>query len=316
MHKKVVVLGGGTGISFLLRGLKEFPVDITAVITVSDNGRSTGTLREEFKIPAVGDIRKVVSNMSNIDEDIKKMMEYRFKTNSYLNGHALGNLIFTAMMDITGSLEKSIASLSKLLDVNHKILPLSEDCLTLMGETIDGKVIEGEAEITKAQTKYKKIYYKEEPHVLEDVLKAIEEADLVILSMGSLFTSILPHIISKQIKKAIKNTKADIMYLCNAFTQPGETDNYKVSDHIKLLNHYLGKNTIDVVIASNTKIEKSLAEKYSTEEQKDPVEIDYEEIKKLNVELIEGDLLTLDEGTLKHNSMKLSNLVFNYLMRD
>lgn len=316
MHKKVVVLGGGTGISFLLRGLKEFPVDITAVITVSDNGRSTGTLREEFKIPAVGDIRKVVSNMSNIDEDIKKMMEYRFKTNSYLNGHALGNLIFTAMMDITGSLEKSIASLSKLLDVNHKILPLSEDCLTLMGETIDGKIIEGEAEITKAQTKYKKIYYKEEPHVLEDVLKAIEEADLVILSMGSLFTSILPHIISKQIKKAIKNTKADIMYLCNAFTQPGETDNYKVSDHIKLLNHYLGKNTIDVVIASNTKIEKSLAEKYSTEEQKDPVEIDYEEIKKLNVELIEGDLLTLDEGTLKHNSMKLSNLVFNYLMRD
>lgn len=316
MHKKVVVLGGGTGISFLLRGLKEFPVDITAVITVSDNGRSTGTLREEFKIPAVGDIRKVVSNMSNIDENIKKMMEYRFKTNSYLNGHALGNLIFTAMMDITGSLEKSIASLSKLLDVNHKILPLSEDCLTLMGETIDGKVIEGEAEITKAQTKYKKIYYKEEPHVLEDVLKAIEEADLVILSMGSLFTSILPHIISKQIKKAIKNTKADIMYLCNAFTQPGETDNYKVSDHIKLLNHYLGKNTIDVVIASNTKIEKSLAEKYSTEEQKDPVEIDYEEIKKLNVELIEGDLLTLDEGTLKHNSMKLSNLVFNYLMRD
>lgn len=316
MHKKVVVLGGGTGISFLLRGLKEFPVDITAVITVSDNGRSTGTLREEFKIPAVGDIRKVVSNMSNIDENIKKMMEYRFKTNSYLNGHALGNLIFTAMMDITGSLEKSIASLSKLLDVNHKILPLSEDCLTLMGETIDGKVIEGEAEITKAQTKYKKIYYKEEPHVLEDVLKAIEEADLVILSMGSLFTSILPHIISKQIKKAIKNTKADIMYLCNAFTQPGETDNYKVSDHLKLLNHYLGKNTIDVVIASNTKIEKSLAEKYSTEEQKDPVEIDYEEIKKLNVELIEGDLLTLDEGTLKHNSMKLSNLVFNYLMRD
>lgn len=316
MHKKVVVLGGGTGISFLLRGLKEFPVDITAVITVSDNGRSTGTLREEFKIPAVGDIRKVVSNMSNIDEDIKKMMEYRFKTNSYLNGHALGNLIFTAMMDITGSLEKSIASLSKLLDVNHKILPLSEDCLTLMGETIDGKIIEGEAEITKAQTKYKKIYYKEEPHVLEEVLKAIEEADLVILSMGSLFTSILPHIISKQIKKAIKNTKADIMYLCNAFTQPGETDNYKVSDHLKLLNHYLGKNTIDVVIASNTKIEKSLAEKYSTEEQKDPVEIDYEEIKKLNVELIEGDLLTLDEGTLKHNSMKLSNLVFNYLMRD
>ena len=318
MHKKVVVLGGGTGISFFLKGLKEFPVDITAVITVSDNGKSTGALREEFKIPAVGDIRKVVSNVSNIDEDIKKMIEYRFQTNSYLNGHALGNLIFTAMLDITGSLEKSIASLSKLLDVNHTILPLSEDCLTLMGKTKDGRIIEGEAEITKEHTTYQKIYYKEEPHVLDKVLKAVEEADLIVLSMGSLYTSILPHIISKQMKKTIKNAKADVMYLCNAFTQPGETDNFKVSDHVKLLNHYLGKNTINVVIASNTKIDESFALKYSTEEQKDPVRIDYEGIKKQNVELIEADLLILnkEDGSLKHNSMKLSNLVFNYLMRD
>jgi len=318
MYKKVVVLGGGTGISFFLKGLKEFPVDITAVITVSDNGKSTGALREEFKIPAVGDIRKVVSNMSNIDEDIKKMIEYRFQTNSYLNGHALGNLIFTAMLDITGSLEKSIASLSKLLDVNHTILPLSEDCLTLMGETYDGKIIEGEAEITKEHTQYKKIYYKEEPHVLDKVLESILEADLIVLSMGSLYTSILPHIISKQVKKAIKESKAKVMYLCNAFTQPGETDDYKVSDHVKLLNHYLGKGTIDVVIASNTKIDEKLALKYSTEEQKDPVRIDYDGIKEQNVELIEGDLLALNEadGSLKHNSMKLSTLVFNYLMRD
>ena len=264
----------------------------------------------------MGDVRKVVSNMSNIDDDIKEMMEYRFETSSDLNGHALGNLIFTAMMDITGSLEKSIASLSKLLDVNHLILPLSEDYLTLMGETIDGKIIEGEENITKAHKKYKKIFYKEEPHVLKKVLEKIEEADLILLSMGSLYTSILPHLISKEIKKALKNSKADIMYLCNAFTQPGETDNFKVSDHINLLNQYLDTKKIKAVIASNTKIDKSLAEKYSTTEQKDLVEIDYKELESTGTELIEADLLTLVEGTIKHDSIKLGNLIFNYMMRD
>ena len=127
MNKKVVVMGGGTGISYLLRGLKDFPVDITAVITVSDNGRSTGKLREEFHIPAVGDIRKVITNLSGTDEAIKDMMSYRFKTSSDLDGHAVGNLILTAMLDITGSLKESIAHLCKLLDVRHRVLPISEE---------------------------------------------------------------------------------------------------------------------------------------------------------------------------------------------
>ena len=127
MYKKVLVMGGGTGISYLLRGLKDFPVDITAVITVSDNGRSTGRLREEFHTPAVGDIRKVITNLSQIDDPIKKMMSYRFNTSSDLDGHAVGNLILTAMLDITGSLKDSVAYLSKLLDVRHTVLPISED---------------------------------------------------------------------------------------------------------------------------------------------------------------------------------------------
>ena len=134
MYKKVVVFGGGTGISYLLKGLKDFPVDITAVITVSDNGRSTGKLRKEFNTPAVGDIRKVITALSEIDDPIKKMVEYRFNTSSDLNGHAVGNLILTAMLDITGSLKESIASLCKLFDVKHTVLPISEDSqLTLMG---------------------------------------------------------------------------------------------------------------------------------------------------------------------------------------
>ena len=317
MHKKVVVLGGGTGISYLLRGLKDFPVDITAIITVSDNGSSTGKLRREFNTPAVGDIRKVITNLSGIDEPIKKMMEYRFTTSSDLNGHAVGNLILTSMLEITGSLKESIACLSKLLDVKHKVLPISEDSnLTLMGIEEDGTITEGEEQITKAHRKFERICYKEEPKVLNEVTAAIKDADLIIFSMGSLYTSILPNIICSDVKDALNNSKAPIMYLCNAVTQPGETDNFTVGAHVELLNKYLDFRQIDVVIASNTKIDKEIAKKYETEEQKDPVEIDYEKLEKLNVELIESDLIVVEDNTLRHDSLKLSSLIFSYLMRD
>ena len=317
MYKKVVVLGGGTGMSFLLRGLKDFPVDITAVITVSDNGRSTGRLREEFHTPAVGDIRKVVTNLSQTDEAIKDMMSYRFKTSSDLDGHAVGNLILTAMLDITGSLKDSIKHLSKLLDVRHKVLPISEDSdLTLMGKDIDGHVVEGEEEITMWPKKIEKIYYKHEPKVLPEVLTEIKKADLIVFSMGSLYTSVLPNIICKEVKKALNEAKAPIMYLSNIVTQPGETDGFTVGDHVKLLNKYLDKRKVDVVIASNTKISEKMAKKYETEEQKDPVLIDYDEINKIGVELIEDDLMIIDsDNTLKHDSLKLSSVIFSYLMR-
>ena len=316
-YKKVVVMGGGTGISYLLKGLKDFPVDITAVITVSDNGRSTGKLREEFHIPAVGDIRKVITNLSQIDDPIKKMISYRFNTSSDLDGHAVGNLILTAMLDITGSLKDSIASLSKLLDVRHTVLPISEESnLTLMGLDTDGNIIEGEEQITQAHRKFEKIFYKNEPKVLPEVLTAIKEADLIIFSMGSLYTSVLPNIICKEVKEAFNKAKAPIMYLSNIVTQPGETDGFTVGDHVKLLNKYLDKKKVDVVVASNTKISDKMAKKYETEEQKDPVLIDYKELEKIGVELIEDDLLIIDDdNTLKHNSLKLSSLIFLYLMR-
>ena len=316
MYKKIVVFGGGTGISYLLRGLKDFPVDITAVIAVSDNGRSTGKLRKEFHTPAVGDIRKVITNLSQIDEPIKDMMSYRFKTSSDLDGHAVGNLILTAMLDITGSLKESIASLSKILDVRHTVLPISEDSdLTLMGLDENGNVIEGEEEITQADAKIEKIFYKNEPKVLPEVVEAVNEADLIIFSMGSLYTSILPNIICKEVKKALDKSTAPIMYLCNIVTQPGETDDFTVGDHVKLLNRYLDKKKVNVVIANNEKIEEEMAKKYESEEQKDPVLIDYEELEKIGVELIEEDLIDIDNNTLKHDSLILSSLIFSYLMR-
>lgn len=316
MYKKVVIFGGGTGMSGLLKGLKEFPLDITAIITVSDNGKSTGKLREEFGIPAVGDIRQVITSLSCIDEPIKDMMEYRFSSSDSLNNHAVGNLILTSMLKLTGSLKDSIKYLSKLLDVKHKVLPISEDSqLILMGKDRNGNIIEGEESITKANCKFEKIFYKEEPNISDEVLNAIDDADLIIFSMGSLYTSILPNIICKQVKESITKSKAPIMYLCNAVTQPGETDSYTVGDHIELLNNYLGSKKINVVIASNTKIDKEIVKKYEFEENKNPVEIDYEKLEKLNVELIEADIMTIENNLLRHNSIKLSSLIFSYLMR-
>ena len=314
-NKKVVILGGGTGTSFVVKGLKYFPIDLTCVITVSDDGSSTGRLRKEFSTPAVGDIRKVLSNLSTLPDEIRDVMEYRLKAKSELNGHALGNLVLTSLIHETGSLQTSIKYLSKLLDVKSKVLPLSEDYLTLMGVTVDGEIIEGEEEITQARKKYKEFFYKEEPHVLPEVLDAIRDADLIILSAGSLYTSVMPNIICKDVSKAIRESKGKVMYICNVMTQPGETDGFGVSDHVKALEQYIGKDEIDVVVASNTKISDEMLEKYETEEQKDQVKIDYDNIKKGKYEIIEDDLITIVDGTIKHNSLKLSAVIFSYLMR-
>ncbi len=314
-RKKVVILGGGTGSSRVLLSLKDLPLDITAVVTVSDDGRSTGVLRREFSVPGMGDIRKVLSNLSPLPDEVKHVMEYRLSTYSDLNNHSIGNLVLTAYMKDTGSLEKSIEYYSRLLCVSQTVLPLSEDNLTLMGETTEGEIIEGEAEVTASGKKYRRIFYKEEPHVLPRVTDAISEADLVIISIGSLYTSILPHLICRDVVAAIHETEAKVMYICNAMTQPGETDGFGVSDHVKTLERHIGEGTIDVVVASNSIVEEEMLRKYETEEQKDPVRIDREHMADSRYELIESDLLTTEEGKITHNSMKLSSLIFSYLMR-
>ena len=303
------------GTSTVLRGLKYFPVDITAIITVSDNGRSTGRLRKEFYTPAVGDIRKVLSNLSTLPDEVKGVMEYRMSTYSDLNGHSMGNLILTSLYQETGNLKKSIEYMSKLLRVEHTVLPLSEDYLTLMGETDEGEIIEGEEEITTARKHYKRFFYKEEPHILPEVIEEIGNADLIILSMGSLVTSILPHLICPEVCDAIKKSKAKKMYICNVMTQPGETDNFGVSDHIHVLESYIGKDTIDAVIVSNNLLPADLLKKYASEEQKDQVVIDYDNMQQGKYEVIESDLITTEDGTIKHDSIKLSSIIFYYLMK-
>jgi len=311
MNKKIVILGGGTGLSTLIKGLKQFPVDITAVVAVSDDGSSTGKLREEFEIPAVGDLRKVIVALSETEPLVQELLNYRFKTTSDLNGHALGNLLLTGLIDVAGNLSTGIESLGKVLNLKGKVLPVTQDNVTLVAEMMDGSIIEGEHHITKAEKQIKQVFYKKQPEVLEEVIDEIKKADLIILSMGSLFTSIIPNLLCKQVIEAIDSSSADITYVCNMMTQPGETDNFTASDHIKVLNNYLKNKKISSVIVNNGKISENIIDKYLVAEQKDPVIVDKEELEKLNIKIIEDDFVMIENETIRHNTTKLGLQIFS-----
>ena len=314
MRKKVAVLGGGSGLSYLLNGLKQYPIDITAIVSVCDNGSSTGILREEFNIPAVGDIRKVLVSLSETEPLVEKLFNYRFNTTSDLNGHAVGNLLLTAVEEMTGSLSEGIEALSKILNLKGKVVPLTEDNVTLMGEMSDGSIVEGESQITIDKRQIKRVFYKEKSTPTRDAIDAIMEADLIVLSMGSLFTSIIPNLICDGIIDALAKTKAKILYTCNIVTQPGETDNFTVTDHVEMLNKYLKKRKVDIVIANNGNISKRMAEKYKTLEQKDPVRYDEENFNKYDMEVIGDDFVTIYNNMIRHNSLKLGFHIFFYVM--
>lgn len=314
MRKKIVVLGGGNGLSYLLTGLKEYPIDITAIVSVCDDGRSTGILREEFNIPAVGDVRRVLVSLAETEPLVAKLFNYRFESTSGLNGHTVGNLLLTAATNMSGSLSEGIDALSKVLNLKGKVVPLTEDNVVLMAEMVDGTIVEGEHSITLDKRKIKKVFYKSEPTPTKESIKAIKEADLILLSMGSLFTSIIPNLICDDIIKAIEHSKAKIMYVCNAVTQPGETDDFKVTDHVKMLNKYLGKRKVDVVIANNGDIDKEMAKKYETLEQKDPVIYDSENFNKFDMQVIGDDLIIIANNMIRYNPLKLGYHIFFYVM--
>ena len=312
--KKIVIFGGGSGLSQMLKGLKLFPIDITAVVSVSDNGGSTLRLRKDFNIPAVGDISKVLISMSNTDKDIINLMNYRFKQSKSLGNHSVKNLLLTALLEQKGNFASAIPVLAKLLDVEGRILPITEDNAELMGITEDNKKVYGETSITKTKKKIIKITYDHEVKANPEVLEAINEADLIIFSSGSLLTSIIPNIIIDNIVKAIKKSKAPKLYICNLVTQPGETDDYKVSNHIEELEKYLGKGTLNIVLANNVEIPQELVKKYATEEQKDPVMLDEETLKQRKIRVIKDKMYTIEDGFLRHDTLKTAYLVFSILM--
>lgn len=309
--KKVVVLGGGTGQSTLLRGLKLFPMEISAVVSVCDDGQSTGRLREEFNTFAVGDIRKVIVSLSETEPLFEELLNYRFNTTSDLNGHTVGNLLLTALGNITGNMQEGIETIGKVLKLRGKVLPFTLDNPVLMAKMKDGSIVMGEHNITKSSKEIEKVYYEKQVTVNPRVLKEIEEADLIILSMGSLYTSIIPDLLSKEILDAIDQSHAKIMYICNMMTQPGETDNFKASDHVRVLNRYLGQKKISIVIANTGTIPDHMLEKYRTEEQKNPVIFDAENFK--NIEVIAKDYVSVVENVIRYKPNKLALDIYSYL---
>ena len=311
--KKIVIFGGGSGQSQLLKGIMQFPLDVTAVVSVSDNGSSTGRLREEFSTPAVGDLTKVLMAMSSESKGVKDLFNYRFPKDSSLGNHSIKNLIMTALLEQHGDFAHSLPILCDLLDVKGKILPLTEDNVDLVGITNTGKEIVGEEQITASKSKIIDLKYSKEVTANKKVLDAIDKADLIIFSSGSLLTSIMPNLIVPTIQEAIKKSKATKMYICNMLTQPGETDNFKVSDHIKVLERYLGKGIINAVIANKAKITNNM-KVLAKSEGKDAVRIDETKISKMGVQLIAENLFKVEEGYVRHDALKTAFLIFSYLM--
>lgn len=314
--KKIVIFGGGSGLSQLLKGLKLFPIDLTAVVSVSDNGRSTGLLRKDFNIPAVGDITKVLLAMSDADKDVRELLSYRFNSSSSIENHSIKNLMLTALLDIKGNFKNALPVLEKMLDVKGRVLPLTEASVDLIGIASDGSEVVGEEELTFSEKKIIDVRYSANFTVNKDVINAVREADLIIFSSGSLLTSIFPHIIVPKLVDEIRKSKAKTMYICNLVTQPGETNGFKVSDHVKMLQKHLGADGIDIVMANNGPISKEVAKKYANQEQKDPVLLDEGKLNKMNVKVIKDNLLAIEDNLIRHDSLKVGYLIFQHLMEE
>jgi len=316
--KKVVIFGGGTGMSQILKGLKLFPVDITAVVTVSDDGRSTGALREIYNMPAVGDISKVLMAAGNIPEEVASLLNYRVKnTNAGSNyDHSIKNLILTALVDQYGSLDAAIPYFLKIFNIKASALPLTEENVQLIAKMHDGEEIIGEAKITAAMKSIDSIRYNKKPKPNPRIFKAIEKADLIIIAPGSLYTSIIPHFMITKVARAIKNSRAKKLYICNLVTQPGETSDFAASDHLTILNKYLGKKTLNAIIVNNAKISKTLIEKYETDEQKYQVIFDDAKLEKMKVKAIAEKIYKIEGGTIRHDSLKVAYLIYSYLIGD
>ena len=311
----VVVFGGGTGLSCLLSGLKLFPVDVTTVITVSDNGSSTGVLKKELDIPAVGDIGKVLISMANVDEDFIRLLRYRFSRDGSLKNHPVRNIMLAALIDLKGNLTEATRYMCHLLNINGTVLPLTEEVVELVGESKDhSRDFYGEEEVSQNIRNITRLSYDHEVHINQEIVEKIKEADLIIFSSGSLYTSILPHLIVDDVVDAIAQSTAPILYVCNLVTQPGETDRYNVSDHLHVLNQYLRSRKVDIVIANNSQIDDTVRKRYLVTEGKTVVSLDRGLVEQAGAEIIEDDIFCIDDGKIRHDALKTAFLIFSYLM--
>lgn len=309
-NPRIVVIGGGTGLSVMLRGLKLKPLDITAIVTVADDGGSSGILREELQIPPPGDIRNVLSALADIEPLLAEVLKYRFQNGTGLAGHSLGNLILAAMTDITGDFVTGITELSRIFAVRGRVLPAANQAIVLKAEMEDGSIVVGESTIPKSGLAIRKVFIEPanvEP--LPDAVEALQEADAILIGPGSLYTSILPNLIVPKLADAIVKSNAVKLFVCNVMTQPGETDNYSVSDHLDAIHAHIGQHLFDYVIVNDGEIPPQVQSLYA-EKGSTAVHLDLEEVTRRGYKVI-ADTLVLFRTYLRHDAAKLSDHIYH-----
>ena len=311
--KKIIVFGGGTGLSVLLSGLKQFPIDVTTVITVSDNGSSTGVLKEELDIPAVGDVGKVLISMANVDEDFVRLLRYRFSKDGSLHNHPVRNIMLAALIDLKGSLSEATSYMCRLLNVKGTVLPLTEEKVELVGKNGKREYF-GQVAVSRNIRSITRLSYDHDVHVSQEVVSGIRSADLIVFSPGSLFTSILPHLIVPEVVEAICASPAPILYVCNLVTQPGETDGYTVGDHLRVLDGYLCRRKVDAVLVNNAPISADVLDVYHSTEEKSAVTLDRGTVDALGATVIEDAVAIIEDGHIRHDAMRTAFQIFSYLM--
>ncbi|WP_027416809.1 gluconeogenesis factor YvcK family protein [Aneurinibacillus terranovensis] len=309
---RVVVIGGGTGLSVLLRGLKEYPVDITAIVTVADDGGSSGRLRCELKMPPPGDIRNVLIALADTEPLLEGLLQHRFVGGNGLSGHSIGNLLLAALMELSGDFVTAIEQLSQVLAVRGQVLPAARHAIVLSAEMEDGTIVTGESIIPKSGKRIKRVFIDEKNvRALDDAVTALIKADAIIIGPGSLYTSILPNLLVPGIVEAIRESKAVKAYICNVMTQPGETDGYTAGDHLKAIHSHVGNSLFEYIIVNNGTVEEEVRAMYAAQGQ-EPVDYSEEYLTRQGYKIVADQLLIYDKF-LRHNAAKLSQIIMGLI---
>ncbi|MBI2914439.1 MAG: YvcK family protein [Firmicutes bacterium] len=307
---RVVVIGGGTGLGTLLRGLKEYTSNVTAVVTMADDGGSSGRIRQELGIPPPGDIRHTLVALADTEPLMERLFEYRFDWGEGLSGHSFGNLFIAAMSDITGDFEEAVRQSSRVLAVRGQVLPSTLERVTLRAEFTDGTDIEGESSIPAVRKRISRIHLEPpDPPAVREAVQAVEAADIVVIGPGSLYTSVLPNLVLPGLADALRRTRALRVYVCNVMTQPGETDGYSASDHVKAVMDHAGTQVVDCILVNTSAAPEHLLRKYAAEGAH-PVEPDLKKILILGKHA-EGLPLLCRSGLARHDSHDLARAVMD-----
>ncbi len=306
---KIVVIGGGTGLAVLLSGLKQFTTNLAAIVTVADDGGSSGRIRKEFGMLPPGDIRNCLVALADAPTLMRDLFQFRFDTNSELSGHSFGNLFITVMTQLTGDFEKAIKETSKVLALRGQVIPSTLNKVVLVAEHKDGSTTVGENKIPKSHLSISRVYLNPAlSSATPDAIKAIKEAQIIVLGPGSLYTSIIPNLLIKDITEAILASEALKVYVCNAMTQPGETDGYSASEHIKVLTAHSHPRIMDYCIVNTGEVPQSTLKRYA-EQGSYLVVNDRKKIEELGYRVIEDDFGIIEDGVIRHDADKLAKII-------